>query len=84
LGGSPRRRNRTRCGSAWGVLVRVASKYGHDDKQDLDEHFEKVKEGLGPDEKTSYAPAQTGEDVKEKAENVRREIREDRRRARDS
>jgi hypothetical protein len=53
-----------------------------DEKNAVDEQFEKVKEGLGPDEKTSYAPADTG-DVKDKAERVRREIREDRRRASD-
>jgi hypothetical protein len=51
-----------------------------DQKPDPDEQFEKVKEGIGPDEKTSYAPAKTGEDAKKRAENVRREIREDRRR----
>jgi hypothetical protein len=55
-----------------------------DEKPDLDEQFEKVKEGLGPDKQTSYAPAETGEDVKEKAEHVRREAREDRKRAPDS
>ena len=55
-----------------------------DYKPDADEQFEKVKEGLGPDDKTSDAPAETGEDVKEKAEHVRREIREDRRGAPDS
>jgi hypothetical protein len=53
-------------------------------KPDADRQFEKVKEGLGPDEKTSYAPADTGEDAKEKAERVRREIREDRRQNQDS
>jgi hypothetical protein len=53
-------------------------------KPDADEHFEKVKEGIGPSEKTSYAPAATGEDLKEKAENVRREIDEDRDRTPDS
>jgi hypothetical protein len=54
------------------------------DKPDADEQFEKVKEGLGPDDKSSYAPAHTGEDVKEKAESVRREIREDRRKNQDT
>jgi hypothetical protein len=39
----------------------------NDEKPDLDEQFEKVKEGLGPDKKTSYSPAETGEDVKQKA-----------------
>ena len=51
------------------------------DKPDADEQFEKVKEGLGPDKKSSYAPADEGDDVKEKAESVRHRIQEDRRRA---
>jgi hypothetical protein len=55
-----------------------------DHKPDADEQFEKVKEGLGPAKKSSYAPAEEGEDVKEKAENVRREIREDRHRVLES
>jgi hypothetical protein len=50
----------------------------NDEKPDLDEQFEKVKEGLGPDKKTSYSPAETGEDVKQKAEHVQRKIQEDR------
>jgi hypothetical protein len=39
-----------------------------DEKPDADAQFEKVKEGLSPDKKSSYAPAGEGEDVKEKAE----------------
>ena len=54
------------------------------DTPDDDQQFEKVKEGLGPDKKSSYAPADAGEDAKEKAESVRREIREDRRRNEDT
>jgi hypothetical protein len=56
----------------------------NDHKPDADEQFEKVKEGLGADKKTSWAPAEEAEDVKGKAENVRREIREDRQRNLDS
>jgi hypothetical protein len=55
-----------------------------DEKPDPDEQFEKVKDGIGPEQKTSYAPAETGEDSQEQAENVRREIREDRRQADES
>jgi hypothetical protein len=49
-----------------------------DEKTDPDEQFEKVKEGIGPDDKSSYAPAETEDDATERAEKVRREIREDR------
>ena len=35
---------------------------------DLDEQFEKVKEGIGPDDKSSYAPAETPDDATERAE----------------
>jgi hypothetical protein len=52
-----------------------------DEKTDPDEQFEKVKEGIGPDDKSSYAPAETEDDATERAEKVRREIREDRRRS---
>jgi hypothetical protein len=54
------------------------------DEPDADEQFEKVKAGLGPDDKTSYASAQTGDEARKKAERVRREIHEDRKRNADA
>ena len=52
-----------------------------DEKTDPDEQFEKVTKGISPSAKTSYAPAETSDDDTERAEKVRREIREDRRRS---
>jgi hypothetical protein len=52
-----------------------------DEQTDPDEQFEKVKEDIGPDDKSSYAPAETEDDPTQRAEKVRREIREDRRRS---
>jgi hypothetical protein len=48
-------------------------------KPDPDEHFEKVKQGIGPEEKTSYAPSGS-DDAKQRAEEVSDKVREDRRR----
>ena len=47
------------------------------DKPDPDEHFEKVKEGIGPEEKTSYAPSDS-DDAKKRAHEVADKVREDR------
>jgi hypothetical protein len=44
---------------------------------DPDEHFEKVAEGVGPEQKTSYAPTDS-DDAKQRAEEVRHKVREDR------
>ena len=49
------------------------------EKPDPDEHFEKVKEGIGPEEKTSYASAGTADNAKKRAEEVEHKVHEDRR-----
>jgi hypothetical protein len=48
------------------------------DKPDPDEHFEKFKEGVGPEQKTSYAPSDA-DDAKRRADEERHKVREDRR-----